>query len=130
MGVAAATRVVCLSALCLCVGVRGFYIPGVAPTEYEEGDKLEIKVRLTVSWDGLADGAGVMKWGVESSHQTMPMTFSYLPFLLVRVCFYIGRGEINKSHQNQEIALQLPLVACSVGLLSIQFRRCLLLHVG
>ena len=54
MGVAAATRVVCLSVLCLCVGVRGFYIPGVAPTEYEEGDKLEIKVRLTVSWDELA----------------------------------------------------------------------------
>ena len=61
MGVAAATRVVCLSVLCLCVGVRGFYIPGVAPTEYEKGDRLEIKVRLTVSWDGLADGAGVMK---------------------------------------------------------------------
>jgi hypothetical protein len=48
MGVAAATRVVCLSVLCLCVGVRGFYIPGVAPTEYEEGDKLEIKVMLSV----------------------------------------------------------------------------------
>ncbi|CAI8043356.1 Transmembrane 9 superfamily member 4 [Geodia barretti] len=48
MGVAAATRVVCLSVLCLCVGVRGFYIPGVAPTEYEEGDKLEIKaVKMT-----------------------------------------------------------------------------------
>ena len=33
--------------LLLCVFVcacRAFYIPGVAPTEYEEGDKLEIKV--------------------------------------------------------------------------------------
>ena len=45
--------------------------------------------------------------------KTMHKAFSYLPFLLVRVCFYIGRGEINKSHQNQEITLQLPLVACS-----------------
>ena len=30
--------------LCLCSTVRGFYIPGVAPAEYEEGDRLEIKV--------------------------------------------------------------------------------------
>ena len=46
--------------------------------------------------------------GVESSDQTMPMAFPYLPFLFVRVCFYVGGGEINKSHQNQEIAFQLP----------------------
>ena len=39
--------------LCLCTVsvVRGFYIPGVAPTEYEEGDTLEIKVRCSsVGW--------------------------------------------------------------------------------
>ena len=31
--------------LCLTLTVRAFYIPGVAPTEYDEGDGLEIKVR-------------------------------------------------------------------------------------
>ena len=39
--------------LCLCAVsvVRGFYIPGVTPTEYEEGDTLEIKVRCSsVGW--------------------------------------------------------------------------------
>ena len=77
----ATLRVVCLSVLCLCVGVRGFYIPGVAPTEYEEGDKLEIKVRLTVSWDGLADGEDVMnievneRGGVERQRIRLFLTF-------------------------------------------------------
>ena len=33
--------------LCVCVSlVRAFYIPGVAPIEYEEGHKLEIRVSL------------------------------------------------------------------------------------
>ena len=38
--------------LCLLVSrVRAFYIPGVAPTEYADGDKLEIKVCYTCSWE-------------------------------------------------------------------------------
>ena len=39
--------------LCLCTVsvVSWFYIPGVAPTEYEEGDTLEIKVCCSsVGW--------------------------------------------------------------------------------
>ena len=36
-----------LCVLCVCVSVvHAFYIPGVAPTEYASGDKLEIKVGL------------------------------------------------------------------------------------
>ncbi len=35
-------------ALCLCGRVSGFYIPGVAPTEYERGERLELKaVKMT-----------------------------------------------------------------------------------
>ena len=34
----------CVVCTCVC-SVRSFYIPGVAPTEYGAGDKLEIKVR-------------------------------------------------------------------------------------
>lgn len=38
----------CLLALYLCDGVGGFYIPGVAPTEYARGDRLELRaVKMT-----------------------------------------------------------------------------------
>ena len=37
----------CVLSACLC-SVRAFYIPGVAPTEYTENEKLEIKVCVCV----------------------------------------------------------------------------------
>ena len=49
--------------LCLCTVsvVRGFYIPGVAPIEYEEGDMLEIKVRCSsVGWWVGCEWAGTL----------------------------------------------------------------------
>ena len=42
---------------CVC-GVRAFYIPGVAPTEYAEGEKLEIKVSVCLFVLMAAKGVG------------------------------------------------------------------------
>ena len=55
--------------LCLCTVsvVRGFYIPGVVPTEYEEGDTLEINVRFSsIGWWVGCEWAGTGGGGYES----------------------------------------------------------------
>ena len=60
--------------LCLCTVsvVRGFYIPGVAPTEYEEGDTLEIKVRCSsVGWWVGCEWAGTVFVGEEDMNHVV-----------------------------------------------------------
>ena len=58
--------------VCTVSVVRGFYIPGVAPTEYEEGDTLEIKVRCSsVGWWVGCKWAGTVFVGEEDMNHVV-----------------------------------------------------------